>query len=78
MQGQPLGIEHVLEQVAAQKRLRLETAEPAHIGGIGQIGLDVDTRHFAHVDMNNLDTAIPQRTKHLAFDPWLHRFSHHD
>jgi hypothetical protein len=76
MPRQPLGFEHMLEQVAAEERLRSKRTQPEHIGSIGQVRLYVDARQTPHIDMNDLDLAVTQRAKHLAFDPWLHGFPH--
>ena len=74
MLRQPLGFEHMLQQVAAEDRLRSKRTQTEHVGSIGQIRLDIDTQQLAAIDMDDFDLAVTQRAKHLAFDPWLHGF----
>src|SRR5262249_19772784 len=70
------GIEDVLQQVAAQERVRFERTQPAYLSSIGQIGPYVDTRQLTHIDVNDFNPTGSQRAKYLGIDPRLHGFSH--
>jgi hypothetical protein len=55
--GQPIGLDHVLEEVAAQQCPWPKRTQSPEVGGIGQIGLHIDPWQLAHIDVNDLDIA---------------------
>jgi hypothetical protein len=65
----------MLEEVATKQRLWAERAQSADIGGIGQIGSDIDARQLPHIDMDNFDPAFAQRPKYLFVYPRLYGFA---
>src|SRR2546423_508486 len=62
----------MFEQVAAEQRPRAKRPEAEHVVVIGQIGLNIDPRQFAPIDMDYLDAAGSQRPEQLLLDPRLH------
>ena len=73
--GQPLWVGDVLEEVAAEHCPRSKGRQSPHIAGICQIGADIDTGQFAHIDMDNLNTTGSQWVKYLMRNPGLDGFT---
>src|SRR6516165_7308160 len=76
MLGQLPGLQYMLEQVAAEQRIWLESAQSADIGRIRQVGPHVDARLLTHIDEDDIDAASAQRTEHLNLDPRLYSLAH--
>jgi hypothetical protein len=76
MARQPIGFGDMFEQVAAEQRPRSQPAQAQHIGRIGQIGLDIDPRPGAHVEVDDFDVTGPRRTEQLVLGPGLDRLAH--
>ena len=74
--GQPIGLNHVLQEVTAEQRLRPKRAQAPDIGGIGQIGLYIDPWKLARVDVDDLYIARTQWEEHLILDPRLDTLAH--
>lgn len=70
-----LGLQHVLEQIAAKKSAGPQSMQPGQIVGIGQIGADVDPWQITHVDVHDLDATFTQWPKHLVVNPRLYYFA---
>ena len=68
----------MLKQIAAEQRSWPKRSQAPDIGGISQIGFDIDPRQVTHIDVDHLDLAGAQREEHLILDPGLDTFTHFD
>jgi hypothetical protein len=76
MTGQPIGLDHVLEEVAAEQRPWPKRTQAPEVGRIGQIRLHIDPWQLAHIDVDDLDVAGAQWQKYLVVDPGLDTLAH--
>ena len=78
MARQPIGLDHVLDEIAAEQRSWPKRSQAPDIGGISQISFDIDPRQLTHIDVDDLDIAGAQREEHMILDPGLDTFAHFD
>jgi hypothetical protein len=76
--GQPIGLDHVLEEIAAEQGPWPKRSQAPEIGGISQISFDINPRQLTHIDVDDLDIPGAQREEHLILDPGLDTFAHFD
>jgi hypothetical protein len=74
--GQPIGLNHVLEDIAAEQCLWAKRLQAPDIRRIGQVRFDIDPWQLSHIDVYDLDVPAAQGQKELILDPGLHTFAH--
>jgi hypothetical protein len=74
--GQPIGLDHVLKEIAAEQRPWPKRSQTPDIGGVSQISFDIDPRQLTHIDVDDFDMAGAQWKEHLILDPGLDTFAH--